>query len=967
MVWLLLPGLATTALAANPEAPARFKVATEVVNANVGPFSATIGAVGNNLLNYSFEPVQYRTRFFQEEDAADRVVASGSALTSHDTLREGFYEGAEVRVYRIINAKVEMVRRDRVAKGGSHLSGWLRTGGEKEVMAPQTTRCQFRFDDWNRPEVPYYFTVKAVDKSGNESAPAAAVRVVRPANLGKGAIEPATKVELKIPRNSTDTTPPPAPAGFKADLDPATGVITFTWSPVNAPDLAGYRLYRSDYAPEEQRGFGLVLEGKAGSPREQLKKGDWVVVAKEFTSFSRLLHCANRVWNASQNNRAAMPEGLPFYPDENPNQTWELERHPASSPVRDGGQTSVKFTLKNNEPVRFAKYNHAGTGQTWYEVLKPGQEYVVEVWLRQEGMADPTFTFSLTGFYAKQIKPMTFTATREWRQYTATFTPPALYEGGGGVGQMVLEFKGPGTVWMDNFRVYSKESPFLDYLPYQYESLAKSGMNCLRTHGFIKTGTTTYNMEQLTNPGGAISGVAKENTLPQILSLMRKAKVTPWLQVEMHMAPEEWLGFVEYLAAPYDPAKDSPKTKPWAAKRFAQGQAKPWTAEFDKILFEISNETWNWLFSPWVFESMTDGATGEKYDRGEVYGFFQEHIYNAMAASPYWKSAGLDRKLQWVVGGWAINTYGTLAASRSPHSRFLTIAAYNGGWDEGEGPTEGDDASLSRVLLQVPQTSTPRSAALRAARDELRAKVNPALELGTYEAGPGYALSGLNNQAKMSPEQVLAQERTMKSLGGGTATLDNFLDKAAHGFTLQNFFTFFHGRTHWVSHTAWHKGARPHPCWLALELFNHQGVGDFLKVETLQAPTVDVPAFKRRKAMSDVPLAACYASRQGNRLNLFLLSRKLDNYPAKGQPGFTPVTVELPFDKAAKITLHKISGNPRATNLDAENVKIQTQELPAAVFAKNFALTSRTGADDRGLPPGATFLYVFEGTSMPAK
>ena len=219
----------------------------------------------------------------------------------------------------------------------------------------------------------------------------------------------------------------------------------------------------------------------------------------------------------------------------------------------------------------------------------------------------------------------------------------------------------------------------------------------------------------------------------------------------------------------------------------------------------------------------------------------------------------------------------------------------------------------------------------------------------------------------MSPEQVLAQERTMKSLGGGTATLDNFLDKAAHGFTLQNFFTFFHGRTHWVSHTAWHKGARPHPCWLALELFNHQGVGDFLKVETLQAPTVDVPAFKRRKAMSDVPLAACYASRQGNRLNLFLLSRKLDNYPAKGQPGFTPVTVELPFDKAAKITLHKISGNPRATNLDAENVKIQTQELPAAVFAKNFALTSRTGADDRGLPPGATFLYVFEGTSMPAK
>jgi len=514
---------------------------------------------------------------------------------------------------------------------------------------------------------------------------------------------------------------------------------------------------------------------------------------------------------------------------------------------------------------------------------------------------------------------------------------------------------------MDNLRVYAADAPFLDLMPYEHASLTNSGMRALRTHAFIKTGTSTYNLDLFTNPGGAASGIAKENTLPQTLAIMRQAKVTPWLQVEMHFSPEEWLGLIEYLAAPYDPAKDTPQSKPWAWKRFSQGQTKPWTDEFDSMLFEISNETWNWLFRPWVFEAMTDAATGRKYDRGEVYGLFQEHVRASMARSPYWQSAGLDKKLRFVLGGWSINDYGTAAATQSPHSRYVTIAAYNGGWDEGEGPTLGDDASLARVLLNPPQAAAPRAVKMHADRDRLRAAGNPALELGTYEAGPGYALSGLNKQARMSSEEVLAQERTMKSLGGGTATLDTFLEFAREGFALQNFFTFHHGRTHWVSHTAWFNGARAHPCWMTLALFNHEGTGDMLDVQTLTAPTTDVPAFKRRKALNDVPLTACYATRRGDRYNLFVLSRKLDKPGDGGDDGFTPVTVELPFAKASRVTCHRMAGDPRLTNIDAEKVKIETVSVPAETVGATFTLNAKTGADDRGLPPGSTFLYVFEG------
>jgi hypothetical protein len=745
--------------------------------------------------------------------------------------------------------------------------------------------------------------------------------------------------------------------------DKETGFVTFTWEAMADGGVAGYRLYASDYPPERHQGYALSLAGQPADTNQFVRRGDWVVLSKTFDTFSRRELLANRVWDALQFRRSGMPDGAPFYPDENPAQTWQLERYAAGTPcpVKDGGLAAIKFTLKDAKPVTFAQYNHAGPDQTWYPVLAAGKPYAVEVWLKQEGMAEPTFTFSLTGFYADKVKPIVFNADGQWRLYRATFTPPVTWKGSG-VGQTVFTFKGPGTVWMDNLRVYAADAPFLDFQPYEYASLAESGMAALRTHAFIKTGSSTYNLDLFTNPGGAVTGIPKGNTLPQTLAIMRQAKVTPWLQVEMHFTPEEWLGLIEYLAAPYDPAADTPQRKPWAYKRFRQGQVKPWTDEFETLMLELSNETWNWLFNPWVFESMTDAVTGAAYDRGEVYGLFQEYVCATLAQSPYWESAGLDRKVRFVIGGWAINSYGTLAATRSPHSRYLTIAAYNGGWDEGEGPTTGDDASLARVLLNAPQSAAPRAAQLRADRDRLRAAGNASLDLGTYEAGPGYALSGLNKQARMSPEQVAAQERTMKSLAGGTATLDTFLTYARAGFALQNFFTFYHGRTHWVSHTAWNNGGRAHPCWLGLALFNREGIGDMLDVQTQSVPATDVPAYKRRKAAKDVPLVAAYATRRGDRYNLFLLSRKLDHYPDKDDDGFTPVTVDLPFARSERVTCHRMTGDPRHTNLENEQVKIETIALPGdAMTAPVLTLCAKTGADDRGLPPGASFLYVFDG------
>ncbi len=822
-----------------------------------------------------------------------------------------------------------------------------------------------RFDEFNRPDAPYHYTVAAVSTEGVTSEMADAASAIRIG--GKRVRDTLEKTKLaKTPKKGKDAVrQPPAPTGLRARYDAEADAVELTWDAPPDATVAGYRVYRSSDPPETHRGYGLILAGgKAKTKERKIRKGDLVIVAKTFLSFSRKQLVASRVWGAGA-NRTGMPPHMPDFPDENPDLTWSLEPHEPDSPVVEGGRTCAKFTLGAGGKVAFKEYKYGPTSQSYYRVFQPGETYVVEFWAKQEGMATPKVTFSLGVFYGSRMKPLEFEIGREWKRHRATFTIQELYEGTY-PGQIALSFGGPGTLWIDNYRVYSPDVAFMDYSPLEYANLKASGMKALRTHAFIKSGSNTYSMEQLVDVAGTTTGILGGNTLPQTLAIMRKAGVLPWLQIEYHMSPQEWLGLVEYLAAPYDPAKDSPKTKPWAYRRYRQGQAKPWADEFPSLWLEFGNETWNWLFKPWVFEGMTDAATGKFWDRGAVYGLFQEHVIDCLKASPYWTPA-LDAKVSFVLGGWMHDNYSFPAAKASPRSACVSYAAYNGGWDEGEGPAAGNDSSLFMAMIHPGQRATPVAEGFRRNRDKLRAEGLADIALGTYEAGPGYALSGLNGQAKMSRAEVRAQEESMKSLGVGTATLDTFLLRAANDFDLQNFFLFRHGGNYWTSHRSQRIGGEAYPCWMTLELFNNHGTGDMLRVDTQSVPTVDMPAYKRRKARPDLPLVACYATRRGDRLNLFVLSRKIDNYPIAGDDGFTPVTVDLPIRLAKSVTLHRMVGDPRAHNLDEVKVKIESGRLPASVASPRFTVDARTGVDARGLPPGATLLYVFEGVQWDAE
>lgn len=945
--------------------PAVFRVTTDIVNRNVLPFGALIGSgFGNTLIREGagFEPVVFRNNFVALEDSPNRIVVAPDAMTYWDTLREGFLDQATVHIYRIENGRFRMAREDRVTSGGAHASGWFRALANNQVVTPGVTRFRFRWDDWNRPRARYFFTVRAIDKYGGLSPPASAFEIESPERLNKApAAQNALVTFNPVKALFSNPTPPPAPGNFRGKLD-SDGILTLEWEPVDSPDVAGYVVYRSDYPPQRHSGYYLQLAGTPTSAEQNIKAGDMVIVSKKIYSPSRNRDISNRVWGASNEYDKLMPGLIHFFPDETPGKTWSLVPHAANTPVDEPGETCLKLQLAADASESLSIYNHSGTGQFWYDVLEK-KSYTVEVWMRQEGSG--TVQFKLGGFYKdapQRIEPITFNVGPVWKKYVAHFTPTVI-QSGARPNDMVLKFTGPATFYVDNFRIYRTDTAYLEMLPHEYSAIKSSGILSLRTSGLIMTRTHTYNMEQLTNSGGVINGTQKLNTLPQTLKIMRKAGVRPWLQIEFHMSPQEWLGFVEYMAAPYDPKVDTPASKPWAYKRYRQGQARPWVEEFDQIYFELSNETWNRIFQPWIFNPMTDAVSKKRYSPGQVYGLFQEYVHSIMRSSPYWRPADLDRKFDFILGGWeSVMGYSRDAASVSPSSDFLTIAPYIGGSDAAEGPPKPGAASLFNVLAQVNQSAIPVADLYAKELLDLNSKGARKLRLGTYEGGPGYVMNGLNN-ARVTEEEAHAQEQVMKSMAAGTATLDSFLARAYRGFAVQNFSAFDSG-DRWKSHAKWYHGGQAYPSWKLLALFNNEAGGDdMLRTETLSVPTAELRAFSRRQTIKDAPLAAIYATRKEDRYNLFVISRKVPGYPVVGDDGYTPVTVELPFSKAKSITLYRMTGAPDANNLMGDNVRIEKLEIPSSTLGRRFSLNTETGADERGLPPASTFLYVFDGVS----
>jgi hypothetical protein len=84
-------------------------------------------------------------------------------------------------------------------------------------------------------------------------------------------------------------------------------------------------------------------------------------------------------------------------------------------------------------------------------------------------------------------------------------------------------------------------------------------------------------------------------------------------------------------------------------------------------------------------------------------------------------------------------------------------------------------------------------------------------------------------------------------------------------------------------------------------------------------PSVDLPEIGRTfPAIAKVPLLGTYAYRDRDRLSVVILSRAIDKRDATGDiidPEIVPVTIKLPFQGADSVTLYRLTGDPRQSNV----------------------------------------------------
>ena len=114
-------------------------------------------------------------------------------------------------------------------------------------------------------------------------------------------------------------------------------------------------------------------------------------------------------------------------------------------------------------------------------------------------------------------------------------------------------------------------------------------------------------------------------------------RMIPWINTQTMHDEADHLGLIEYLAAPYDPAKDSSENKPYAHKRFLmRGHGRPWTEDFHEVLIELSNEAWHNRKGK---SYIGVGPYGTVHQYGHDYGLHARYFIELMRSSPYWNDS----------------------------------------------------------------------------------------------------------------------------------------------------------------------------------------------------------------------------------------------------------------------------------------------------------------------------------------
>ncbi|WP_371158415.1 hypothetical protein [Jannaschia sp. 2305UL9-9] len=689
-------------------------------------------------------PVSYRQMIEVESVEGERMHVRD--LDGFDSYADGYLVGADLTIARIVNGVWTIVADTTVDVCAVRESYPVRGIDGEEYLPASATSVTFAWHPRHRPNAQEYIAVAAVGADGRVSGWSNVVAVTTGATLDAEAPSITTEDAIDFVREDVDSGLA-VPTNCAATTADGGNSHTVTWTA--SAGAAGYIVHRSQY-PD----FIFVNYIEATDTISP-QAGDCLIVRKEMTAdIDKADWVSNRLWGFSAANGYSFYSGGAYaWGDQAPDLDWSFE-------VEDGVYF-LRLTHTGTGTLEIDRASHAGSGaDPFYPVLIEGRTYRQKLRVRS-----PDIT-TLTASMQSVADDVDLTLTSGWQTHEADFavtsqdTSTATRFSG-------FRFDGPGVLDIAEWSIGDAAFPIPGATAITGAVLSKVDM--MRGHHTIKTRPQSYDL------GGLIGD---PHRLPLLLQGARYAGHSRvWLQVEPHLSGAEIAGLMEYLCTPYDPATDTPAAKPHAHVRYQQGQTAPWADVFTKVYFEIGNEMWNGLSEFYTMPSVS-GNTG-----ATSAGCLGNWWKTQMRAHPDFD----DDKFVWVVGGrsssdqWNEELAGATDSQLPAH---LTIADYNGGWDEGAkaapDPTSDDDW-LDILFNSALKERAEKTSAL-VARANARGWT-----AGTYEAGPGYVLDGLNGGA-VTQQQKIDQSQMMKSVAAGTATFAAWLTNAANGFAEQNFF-----------------------------------------------------------------------------------------------------------------------------------------------------------------------------------
>lgn len=261
------------------------------------------------------------------------------------------------------------------------------------------------------------------------------------------------------------------------------------------------------------------------------------------------------------------------------------------SPEAPAGSGEVALVLKAPAEVGSSESSFITQALTKEDgtVFQSGVFYRIDVWLRQDGIQNGEVMAWLSGNFPSQGTRFSDVGNG-WRQYSFTFVPPRENSGEQANANIYfnLGFQGTGTLYID--RVYLGLESEADlsvsdslstlmkdskpaYLRFENVGLGALGFpNQAWRQAFGNSVATTQNNK--TVYGG-------NTDLESALSLAQESEANPWLIIGANMHPTTINQLMGYLCGGI--------SDPYGRLRVENGTAIPWSQQFERIVFEISD------------------------------------------------------------------------------------------------------------------------------------------------------------------------------------------------------------------------------------------------------------------------------------------------------------------------------------------------------------------------------------------